>query len=346
MKGRLLRLLAVAAAVLALLVSAALWQLRKEWSQLLDISGEGYTLTIAQGDSLRTVASRLQRDGVMAHTWMLRAYGRWSGLDQQVKPGEYLVPRGATAESLLLLLQSGRVIQYQLTLPEGITLAAALTLLSRAEAVRGELEGPADPRIAALVQPMTSAEGLFFPDTYQYERGASDWELLQRAYDAMQTVLAEEWSARSPGLPYANPYEALIMASLVERETGLAQERAQIAGVFVRRLQQGMRLQTDPAVIYGLDHSFDGNLRRSHLADDDNPYNTYRHGGLPPTPIALPGRSAIHAALHPAEGDALYFVARGDGGHAFSATLAEHERAVRKYQLRRREDYRSSPEKP
>jgi UPF0755 protein len=161
----------------------------------------------------------------------------------------------------------------------------------------------------------------------------------------MARQLQDEWAARDDGLPYETPYEALIMASIIEKETGLAEERGQIAGVFVRRLRRGMRLQTDPTIIYGLGESFDGNLTRKHLADPANPYNSYRHGGLPPTPIALPGRAAIHAALHPEPGDALFFVARGDGGHVFSASLAEHEEAVRKYQLRRRRDYRSSPEK-
>ena len=159
-------------------------------------------------------------------------------------------------------------------------------------------------------------------------------------------ILEEEWQGRAPYLPYQTPYEALIMASIVERETGLPQERGEIAGVFVRRLQTGMKLQTDPTVIYGLGQAFDGNLRRRHLVDESNPYNSYRHKGLPPTPIALPGRAAIHAALHPVDGTALFFVARGDGGHVFSTTLAEHQRAVRKYQLQRRKDYRSSPEKP
>jgi UPF0755 protein len=162
----------------------------------------------------------------------------------------------------------------------------------------------------------------------------------------MLAVLAEEWQHRSQPLPYESPYEALIMASIVERETGLPDERGEIAGVFVRRLQRNMRLQTDPTVIYGLGEEFDGNLRRVHLLDQSNPYNTYRHRGLPPTPIALPGRAAIHAALHPQEGKTLFFVARGDGGHYFSETLAEHERAVRKYQLQRREDYRSAPTRP
>jgi UPF0755 protein len=211
--------------------------------------------------------------------------------------------------------------------------------------LRHELDGPNDPRLLELVKPAESAEGQFFPDTYHYDRGASDWQILQRAYDAMQQALAEEWSERAAGLPYETPYEALIMASIIERETGLDEERGEIAGVFVRRLQKGMRLQTDPTVIYGLGPAFDGNLTRRHLADESNPFNTYRHGGLPPAPIALPGRASIRAALQPEDGDALFFVARGDGGHVFSATLAEHERAVRKYQLSRREDYRSSPGK-
>jgi UPF0755 protein len=187
---------------------------------------------------------------------------------------------------------------------------------------------------------------LFFPDTYLYSRGTTDLQLLERAHARMLAVLDQEWQDRAADLPYASVYEALIMASIIERETGLPEEREQIAGVFVRRLQQGMRLQTDPTVIYGVGGAFDGNLRRTHLEDDANPYNTYRRDGLPPTPIALPGRASLHAALHPAEGTQLFFVARGDGGHEFSTTLADHERAVRKFQLRRKDDYRSSPEKP
>jgi UPF0755 protein len=246
---------------------------------------------------------------------------------------------------MLHLLQSGKVIHYQVTLPEGITLQRALDILARQAELEHVLEGPEDARILELIKPHTLPEGLIFPDSYHYARAATDWEIVQRAHGDMQSVLQREWRARAPDLPYETPYEALIMASIIERETGLAQEREQIAGVFVRRLHKGMRLQTDPTVIYGLGSDYKGNLRRKHLADDSNPYNSYRHGGLPPTPIALPGRAAIHAALHPAAGDALYFVARGDGGHVFSATLAEHEQAVRKYQLRRRKDYRSSPGK-
>jgi UPF0755 protein len=216
--------------------------------------------------------------------------------------------------------------------------------LQKEDALEKVITNVRDTKIEQLVQPRVSAEGLFFPDSYRYERGDSDWELLQRAHSALQSVLTQEWAQRAAELPYETPYEALIMASIIEKETGAPEEREQIAGVFVRRLQQGMRLQTDPTVIYGLGESFDGNLLRTHLKDAGNPYNSYRHRGLPPSPIALPGRAAIHAALHPAPGDAMYFVATGDGRHVFSATLAEHQRAVRKYQLRRKKDYRSSPE--
>jgi UPF0755 protein len=335
----------VAILLLALLGGLALQELERRWRQPLNIPAQGFPLTVEAGDSLRAVVNTLHNEGVLAYPNLVVLYGRWTGLDQQIKRGEYLLPQHATAESMLHLLQSGKVVQYQVTLPEGITLERALTILALQNELVHVLEGPDDARILELINPRTQPEGLFFPDSYHYARAATDWDIIQRAHGDMQSVLQQEWQGRAPGLPYETPYEALIMASIIERETGLVQEREQIAGVFVRRLYKGMRLQTDPTVIYGLGNDYDGNLRRKHLNDDSNPYNSYRHGGLPPTPIALPGRAAIHAALHPAEGDALYFVARGDGGHSFSATLAEHERAVRKYQLQRRKDYRSSPGK-
>jgi len=341
----LIRKILLAILVLALLAVFALQELERRWQQPLNIPAQGFPLTVAAGDSLRTVVNTLHRKGVLAYPNLVSLYGRWTGLDQQIKRGEYLLPQQSTAESMLQLLQSGKVIQYQVTIPEGITLVRALAILAQQSELVHILEGPDDARIVELIKPYALPEGLFFPDSYHYERGATDWEIVQRAYRDMQAVLQQEWQGRAPELPYETPYEALIMASIIERETGLVQEREQIAGVFVRRLHKGMRLQTDPTVIYGLGSDYDGNLRRKHLNDDSNPYNSYRHGGLPPTPIALPGRAAIHAALHPAEGNALYFVARGDGGHSFSATLAEHERAVRKYQLQRRKDYRSSPGK-
>ena len=331
--------------LLALAVSVfVLAELRNRWERPLQIPDEGFHLTVDRGDSLRAVAGKLHGAGVLEHPRLLVLYGRWTGLDQQVKRGEYLLPKGATAEMVLALLIRGEVIQYQVTLPEGITLARALEILAEREEITSVLQGPEDARLLELVGGHSSAEGLFLPESYRFARGDTDWALLQRAHAALVGALEEEWRQRADALPYESPYEALVMASFIERETGLPEERAEIAGVFVRRLQKNMRLQTDPTVIYGLGADFDGNLRRSHLGDDANPYNTYRHRGLPPSPIALPGREAIRAALQPAAGSALYFVARGDGGHVFSDTLAEHNAAVRKYQLRRRADYRSTPE--
>ena len=321
-------------------------ELESRWQQPLALPLEGAQLTVAPGESLRAVATRLHEQGIMPYPRLVSLYARWKGIDQQIKRGEYLLTPVMTPLALLELLRSGKVIQYQVTLPEGITLARAVELLAQNTDLETELTGPEDARILALVEPFQLAEGLFFPDTYHFSRGENDWQVLQRAHAAMMATLEEEWQGRAPDLPYETAYDALIMASIIERETGLPEERGQIAGVFVRRMQKGMRLQTDPTIIYGLGSEFDGNLRRSHLADAGNRYNTYRHAGLPPSPIALPGRAAIHAALHPADGKALFFVARGDGGHVFSATLAEHEAAVRQYQLRRRKNYRSSPEQP
>ncbi|MDZ7781719.1 MAG: endolytic transglycosylase MltG [Halioglobus sp.] len=334
--------------LLASLIAVALgtlagMELLRRWEAPLQIPPGGYRFTVAAGDSLSSVARRLHAEGVLPHPRLLTLYGRMTGQDQQIKRGEYLLPEYATALQVLQLLHRGRVVEYQVTLPEGITLARALRILSRHEALHAVLSGPGDPRLLELARPHATAEGLFFPDSYRFTRGATDFEILRRAHRAMNEILAAEWRGRASELPYASPYEALIMASIIERETGLPAERRRIAGVFVRRLQRGMRLQTDPTVIYGLGETFDGNLRRSHLADAGNRYNSYRHHGLPPSPIALPGRAAVHAALHPEPGDALYFVARGNGGHVFSATLAEHRKAVRKYQLDRRENYRSAP---
>ncbi|MEP1471726.1 MAG: endolytic transglycosylase MltG [Halieaceae bacterium] len=334
----LILLVAVVAGLCAL-------EMKKRFETELSVPQEGYTLNVVAGDSLRSVSAQLVADGVFEFPYVLRAYGRWTGLDQSIKRGEYLLKPGLTPVTLLALLQSGRVVSYAVTLPEGITLSKAIAILADTDVLAAELTGADDPRIAQLIAPLELPEGLFLPETYRFERGDSDWQVLQRAYAELQKVLAQEWQERAPELPYETPYEALIMASIIERETGVPSERPEIAGVFVRRLQKRMRLQTDPTVIYGLGEAFDGNLRRKHLADAGNPYNSYRHHGLPPSPIALAGRAAINAALHPAAGTTLFFVAKGDGSHQFSTTLEEHERAVRKYQLKRRQDYRSTPEK-
>ncbi|MDG2047333.1 MAG: endolytic transglycosylase MltG [Halioglobus sp.] len=338
--------LLVSALMLVILGGLAFSELRQQWDAPLLIPEAGFVLTIEQGDSLRSVANNLNNMGILAHPSLLIFYGRWTGIDQAIKRGEYRLLPGLTAEAMLKQFSDGDVIHYQVTFPEGITLAKALGILAQQAALETVLTGPSDPQLMTLIKPYLKPEGLFFPDTYRYLRGDTDLSILERAHAALIDVLQKEWGERASGLPYETPYDALIMASIIERETGLASEREQISGVFVRRLEQGMLLQTDPTVIYGMGTEFDGNLRRRHLKDSSNAYNTYRHSGLPPTPIALSGRAAIYAALHPAETNALYFVARGDGGHVFSRTLAEHNRAVGKFQLQRRENYTSSPEGP
>ncbi|MFO7550578.1 MAG: endolytic transglycosylase MltG [Haliea sp.] len=334
------RILLALALVAVVLVAREVVQ---RWSAPLNLPENGLVMMVQPGDSLRSVARRLHEQGVLPHPELLVAWARYHGLDARIRRGEYRLVPGLDAESLLDLLVSGQVIQYQVTLPEGIVLSRALAILAAEPTLEAVLDGTDDPRLLQLVAPHEAPEGLFLPESYRYERGASDLDILRRAHDALQQALAAEWEQRAPDLPYASPYEALIMASIIERETGVPEEREEIAGVFVRRLELGMRLQTDPTIIYGLGEAFDGNLRRRHLRDAGNLFNTYRHGGLPPTPIALPGRAAIHAALQPAAGEALFFVARGDGTHEFNATLEGHERAVRKYQLQRRDDYRSTP---
>lgn len=342
-RTRLLRSLLVLALLTTVLAALVAREVVQRWRAPLNLPADGLVLMVQPGDSLRSVANRLRDQGVLPHPELLVAWARYHGLDARIRRGEYRLVFGLDARSLLELLVSGRVIQYQVTLPEGIVLSRALAILAAEPALEAVLDGTDDPRLLQLVAPQEAPEGLFLPESYRYERGASDLSILHRAHRALLQALATEWEQRAPDLPYATPYEALIMASIIERETGVPEEREEIAGVFVRRLQLGMRLQTDPTIIYGLGETFDGNLRRRHLRDAENLFNTYRHDGLPPTPIALPGAAAIHAALQPAAGDSLFFVARGDGTHEFNATLEGHERAVRKYQLQRRDDYRSTP---
>ncbi|MEC7569928.1 MAG: endolytic transglycosylase MltG, partial [Pseudomonadota bacterium] len=248
-----------------------------------------------------------------------------------------------TVLQLLDRMDRNDVILYPITIPEGVTFSWFLATLWEHPEVTRVLESVHDERLLNVIQPHASPEGLFLPETYLIQSGDTDLDVLVRARAAMQNALMDAWSARTENLPLTEPYEALILASIVEKETGVASERPEIAGVFTRRLALRMRLQTDPTVIYGLGTEFDGNLTRRHLRDDNNQFNTYRIAGLPPTPIALPGKEAIVASLNPKDGEALYFVAKGDGSHAFSRTLSEHEENVRRYQLKRRKDYRSSP---
>ena len=301
--------------------------------------------TIRPGDSLIRVASRLSDAGWLEYPQVIRLLAR---IDDNVAggihAGDYLIPGSINKHELLQMFVSGDVRYYDVVLVEGSTVDEALQTLNEHEKLSQPLDEDAFQGLLAELGIEGNPEGQFYPDTYFFESGDTVESVLRRANVRMSSVLAEEWEARSKSLPYKTPYEALIMASLIEKETGAGWERPEISGVFVRRLGKRMRLQTDPTVIYGMGDRYQGRLSRRMLRED-TPYNTYTRHGLPPTPIALVGREAINAALNPKGGKALYFVARGDGTHHFSETLAEHNRAVRKYQIvERREDYRSTLE--
>jgi UPF0755 protein len=304
-------------------------------SMPLAIQGKGMRYTIPPGATLNTVARGLAQQGVLRRPRYLGWLGRLQGRATKIQAGEYEFQAGITAPELLdQIVKGGGVVQHAFTLVEGWTFAQVMWAIADNLAIAQTLSELDEAAIMArLGRPHQHPEGRFYPDTYYFTRGTPDVEVLRRAYEAMEATLGREWQGRAPGLPYMSPDEALIMASIVEKETALPEERLFIAGVFIRRLRLEMPLQTDPTVIYGLGNAFDGNLRRLDL-EWDTPYNTYLRRGLPPTPIAMPGAASIHAALHPAEGRTLYFVARGDGSHEFSETLQEHNRAVAKYQLR------------
>ncbi|WP_256658114.1 endolytic transglycosylase MltG [Pseudomonas sp. D(2018)] len=325
-----------------LLVAFAGWQQRVTLEQPLNISAERM-LDVAAGATPGGLLNRLEEEGVLNNAFWLRQYWRFNLANASLHSGEYRLTPGMQAGDLLGLWQRGEVVQYSLTLVEGWNFRQVRAALAKQAKLEQTLANVSDAELMArLGRPGEYPEGRFFPDTYRYVRGMRDIDLLKQARDRLDQVLAEEWGKRADRLPYSDAYQALIMASLVEKETGVPAERGQIAGVFVRRLNTGMLLQTDPTVIYGLGERYNGNLTRDHLREP-TPYNTYVISGLPPTPIALAGREAIHAALHPAAGKSLYFVARGDGSHVFSETLGEHNQAVRDFQLKRRNGYRSSP---
>ncbi|KRE93773.1 aminodeoxychorismate lyase [Frateuria sp. Soil773] len=302
----------------------------------LDVAGQGETIDVERGSGLRTIVEQLRQRGA---THALPLY--WRVLAEQMRvagrlhAGEYALPVGITPRALLANMAGGKVLQRNFTIVDGWTFSELRQALARADKLRHDSAALDD---AALMQRLGAAgeapEGRFLPETYAYVKGDSDLDVLKRAYAAMRKTLDALWPQRAKDLPLATPYDALILASIVEKETGRADERPQIAGVFLRRLQNHMLLQTDPSVIYGMGASYAGNIRKSDLAAD-TPYNTYTRAGLPPTPIALPGKPAIEAALHPAPGTALYFVARGDGSHVFADTLEEHNRNVACYQLKR-----------
>ncbi|QXP87380.1 endolytic transglycosylase MltG [Methylococcus capsulatus] len=294
---------------------------------------EPVVFEIARGQGLKDVALALKEAGVIDEPWWLMLQAWREGLARRLQSGEYEIPPGLDRRGLLALFASGKVRQHAVTLVEGWTFRQMLAALRAQPAlehlVTAESDGVVLMRVLGI--PEGDPEGRFFPDTYFFTKGTSDVEILKRAHRRMATVLAAEWARRAPDLPYRTPDDALIMASIIEKETALPAEKAEVAGVLVRRLRTGMPLQVDPTVIYGLGDRFDGNLRREHLKAD-TPYNTYLHRGLPPAPIAAPGLASLRAALNPAPGDSLYYVARGDGGHRFSRTWDEHRQAVELYQ--------------
>lgn len=301
---------------------------------------EGDTLLVERGDSFLRVLDKLREAGVEdghRSEWQLLARRLDAGGRLQV--GEYALEPGMSATDLLLKMREGRVIRHRFTIVEGWNIRELRAALASASPLLHETGGLDDGALMeALGRPGVHPEGRFLPETYLYTRGDTDLDLLGRAAAALDDVLEEAWASRADDLPLDSAEEALVLASIIEKETGIAAERGKIAGVFTRRLQRGMRLQTDPTVIYGIGSAFDGNIRRRDL-QTDTPYNTYTRDGLPPTPIAMAGAAAIRAATHPEPGDALYFVAVGDdsGRHVFSRTYAEHQRAVREYVRRYRE---------
>lgn len=300
---------------------------------------------VEQGSSFRRVANQLAREGYLTKPDWLSFYVRIRKIGHLLKAGEYQLDPGTTPRQLIKQLIEGKSITYNFTIIEGSTFRQLKDALAQSARLSHQIAELSDDEVMQEIGLEGKyPEGMFLADTYQFQRGMSDLDLLRRAAKLLQSELESAWQGKAESLPYKKSYEALIMASIVEKETGLSSERPLIAGVFVRRMNKGMRLQTDPTVIYGMGESYKGNIRRSDLRRP-TPYNTYTINGLPPTPIAMVGREAINAALHPQDKKWLYFVAKGDGSHQFSATLVQHNKAVREYQMRkRRSDYRSKPD--
>jgi UPF0755 protein len=290
-------------------------------------------IQVEQGASVRSILTHLGNEGVVKNADAVRLYLRLTGQRQRMQMGRYEIPAGASPADILSMFDQGRVLLDSLTIVEGTTFAELRHSLDHDSEVTHTLLGKSDAEVMAAIGHAEEApEGRFFPDTYRFAEKTTDAQILTLAYNAMQHALATAWESRRPDLPYDDPYQALILASIVEKETGLPAERPRIAGVFVSRLRKGMRLQSDPTVIYGLGSGYDGDIRTRDLTTD-TPYNTYTRSGLPPTPIALPGRESLLAVAQPQESGELYFVATGtgDGGHHFSRTLEEHNAAVKSY---------------
>lgn len=321
--------------IASLAAGIAYWLITQGLQRPLKIP-QDYQYTVAAGSSLRQVAEDLVAQQVLdyptAVAWLAKA--RWDNKANKIKAGEYAIPPASNATQLLDIFIDGKALQHALVIVEGWNVRQMLHAIQAHPKLQQNLQDVTPQQLmSALGLPDAHPEGRFFPDTYLFEKNTRDIDILHLAYQRMKQELAQAWAAKANDIPLKTPEEALILASIIEKETGAPEERPEIAGVFSRRLQQNMRLQTDPTVIYGLGAAFDGNLRRADL-QRDTPYNTYTRHGLPPTPIALPGRAALHAAVNPAPGETLYFVASGGGRHYFSSNLREHDCAVIKYQIK------------
>lgn len=290
---------------------------------------------IQRGESFSSIAARLKEQGIISDEFGFKILARQMDVRSAIKSGEYELPNSYTYPALLEHFVSGQPVMYTITFPEGWTFRDYKLALSKHEKVSHTLDNFTEQELVIqLGIPYDRVEGWFFPDTYSFPKGTSDLEIIKNAYEKMKSVLNVAWEKRDQTIPLASSYELLTLASIIEKETSLANERGLIAGVFINRLRKGMKLQTDPTVIYGLGDSFDGNLTRAHLREDSE-YNTYRIDGLPPSPIAMPGEDALLAAANPVATTALFFVADGSGGHTFSDNLKDHNEAVRKYQVKK-----------
>ncbi len=320
-------------ALAVIVAGAGWWQYRQFLQKPLEFEPQDIVFSLEKGWSAHRLSEALLAENVLHHTYWFNLYLRLSGQSGRLQAGEYLLKSGVTPPELARLFIQGQVTQYKFTIIEGWNFNRLLEELKKSENLEHTL---IDQKAAEIMQMLDMGdlhpEGQFLPDTYRFPRGTTDLALLRKANQALRKVLDNEWNNRSTETPLKTSYEALILASIIEKETAAAQERKKIAGVFSLRLKKDMKLQTDPTVIYGMGDAYKGNIRRRDLTTD-TPYNTYTRKGLPPTPIAMAGKESIHAAVHPTDGPELYFVSRGDGTHHFSVTFKEHNAAVRKYQL-------------
>jgi len=319
----------------AIAAAAGYWYVNETWNKKLSFDNEIFT--IEPGDSLRKISRQFYQKKIMPDAYSLALLGRYEGTATQIKPGDYRLVNGMNPRQVLDKFIKGDVITFKVSLVEGLTFKQFREKLAAASELKLITT---DWKTEKIMQEIGATglhpEGRFYPDTYVFRSTDTDLDVLKQAHERMVTALSEAWQERDNDIPLENEYQALILASIIEKETGKAEERPTIGGVFTNRLNKGMLLQTDPTIIYGLGDEFDGNLTRKHLNSKDNIYNTYQHPGLPPTPIAMPGLASLKAAVNPQKTENFYFVAKGDGSHQFSKTYKEHQRAVNEYQLKRK----------